>query len=332
MDILTLQFGHFANHVGAHFWNFQDEIAGIQDQKVDELAEDPPVDFERQYRRVDIGRDGSTSWQPRLIAVDLKGAMGAWGGGVDEVQEDPNQLMSNLLWEYGAEEFRADPLESHPFQQDLLLEEQHGAGVGDQEGDEMVADADAEENASEACEDAPVVETARTAAKYDFRNTVKTWTDYLKVVLPASSIRELQGLHHGVAPFVTYFDGKAIKGYEDEAVIDLVRRQLESCDRLDSVHTLVDAHNGFGGVANLVHSWLQEEQPKCGRLVVAVQPEATEEPPEATLDHSTVTSRALGSDAEACTWVSWETPPPFGPTDLSPWAPMGLGFGAGWGL
>lgn len=306
MDILTLQFGHFANHVGAHYWNFQDEMAAIQDQEADEPTDDPPVDLERQYRRADSGRDGSTSWQPRLVAVDLKGALGAWGAGGDEVLEDSNQLMGNLLWEYGVEAHREDPLESHPFQQDLMLEEQHGAGVGDEEGDEMVADAGAENDAGDGYEDAPNVKSARSASKYDFRNTVQTWTDYLKVELPTSSVRELQGLHHGVAPFLTYFDGKAIKGYGDEAVIDLVRRQLESCDRLDSVHTLVDAHNGFGGVANLVHSWLQEEQPKCGRLVMAVQPEApAEEPPENALDGGgTVASRALGSDSEACAWVS----------------------------
>tara|TARA_R110002050_G_scaffold220333_2_gene356189 strand:+ start:28 stop:300 length:273 start_codon:yes stop_codon:yes gene_type:complete len=24
-ELLTLQFGHYANHVGAHYWNFQEE-------------------------------------------------------------------------------------------------------------------------------------------------------------------------------------------------------------------------------------------------------------------------------------------------------------------
>ena len=28
-EIVTLQFGQYANHVGAHFWNFQDELIGL---------------------------------------------------------------------------------------------------------------------------------------------------------------------------------------------------------------------------------------------------------------------------------------------------------------
>eukprot|EP00884_Botryococcus_braunii_P017354 jgi/Botrbrau1/4301/Bobra.0390s0040.1 len=29
-EIITLQFGGFANYVGAHYWNFQDEVLGLQ--------------------------------------------------------------------------------------------------------------------------------------------------------------------------------------------------------------------------------------------------------------------------------------------------------------
>ncbi|KAK6924090.1 Misato Segment II tubulin-like domain [Dillenia turbinata] len=47
-EIVTIQACGFANFVGSHFWNFQDELLG--------LAEDPNSDqvFKTQYLNMDV--------------------------------------------------------------------------------------------------------------------------------------------------------------------------------------------------------------------------------------------------------------------------------------
>ena len=42
-EIVTLQFGEYANHVGAHFWNFQDELIGLA-SSISERDEDDSDD------------------------------------------------------------------------------------------------------------------------------------------------------------------------------------------------------------------------------------------------------------------------------------------------
>ena len=65
-EILTLQFGSYANHIGTHFWNIQDEmlgsIKGEEDLKNHEYA------FDRVYVSTDKGSF------PRAMIFDTKSA------------------------------------------------------------------------------------------------------------------------------------------------------------------------------------------------------------------------------------------------------------------
>lgn len=313
MEVLTLQFGHFSNHVGAHFWNFADEVAAIESQGASDAGDAGPViDPNRLLQITD--RHG---WRPRLVAVDQRGALGAYhGGGVNlDVQNDA------CMWDYEVATHQDDLLQQHPFQLDLEKEADswhHAAAEPWSEGDACEsevyrdsvepAESDDDKQAGDVGLGSDSKQWVRPSVEYDFGRTVRTWTDYIKVELPNTCVQELRGWHHGVSPFAMFFDGLEIKGREDEeGVVDLVRRQAEDCDQLDGVQVLVDMCSGFGGVAELVLRWVREESPKSGKLVVGVQPMESETDTvmsQATAADSQPDPVIAAGDPSACSWVS----------------------------
>ncbi|CAE6950206.1 MSTO1, partial [Symbiodinium natans] len=73
MEVITLQFGHFANHVGAHYWNLQDEAAAQEESAGDD--EEGLIDHTRLFHAAES--HGQLSWRPRAMVVDRAGALGA---------------------------------------------------------------------------------------------------------------------------------------------------------------------------------------------------------------------------------------------------------------
>ncbi|CAE8625172.1 unnamed protein product, partial [Polarella glacialis] len=297
--------------VGAHYWNFQDEVAAIEEASED--ANEPKLDHNRMHSSVE--HRGETSWRPRLVLVAGKGALGAaraYGKSYDEETAAEAEAAHSVLWGAGIEVLRAVPVETHRYQRHLEQEEDgDGDEMYDDEGprdmecqdDEMVDTVevgvgddtstgnawrgDGAVSGGAASSTAPSRSTPGDAAdirtpgwqpdKYDFRHSSRTWTDYLKVQLPDSCIHEMQAVHHGVSPFPLYWDGLEARGRQDEeAILDLVRKQIELCDQPDAVQVVYDMHDGFGGVADMALRWVREELPKSGKLVFAVQPELPE--------------------------------------------------------
>jgi hypothetical protein len=93
-EIVTLQFGEYANHVGAHFWNFQDELIGLassiserdDDDSDDDDSDDEEkklvnqnrfnaIDHECLYRQGETRR-GERIQTPRVVAYDLRSSLG----------------------------------------------------------------------------------------------------------------------------------------------------------------------------------------------------------------------------------------------------------------
>lgn len=102
-EILTLQFGHRANHVCTHFWNAQESYftysspsAGggadgassqqdLQQHREDDIS---PVDHDIHWR-AGIGAAGEDTYTPRALIYDLKGGFGGmkidgWEDGEEE--------------------------------------------------------------------------------------------------------------------------------------------------------------------------------------------------------------------------------------------------------
>jgi len=312
MEIITLQFGHYANYAGAHFWNFQDELAGLEaNTDTEGVCHDDwdncaKLDFNRFLAQSEAY--GSFLWKPRLVAVDKKGALGAFGGG--GVTVEPMHIKgdkTDLLWDHGVADHAFDVLQRHPFQLDLEREE-----LGyDQSSGVNVQDEDGNTHESDQMQIDCQSSTLRSAAEYNFSETVHTWTDYLKMRIPSSCVHELHGWHHGVDPFATYFDGLEMKGRDEEdMILDLIRQQMENCDQLDAVNVISEAYTGFSGLASNVLHWIKEEQPKCGRLVLSTQPELPNEEGSDEMESDLTSPSALNGpvlnqqDAEERAWVS----------------------------
>ena len=94
-SIITLQLGHYSNYVGAHFWNIQ-EAGFVFDNSVQ-----LDVDHSVLFREGRTQRDEVT-FTPRLVSVDLKGALGSlpvFGDLYDDVHQDLDKLESGLSWD-----------------------------------------------------------------------------------------------------------------------------------------------------------------------------------------------------------------------------------------
>jgi hypothetical protein len=81
---ITIQLGNYANYVGTHFWNYQDELY-LRLNNVDEsnASEDDKIDTSLPYDFMQIYRQnrtqsGQTICTPRLLVVDKKEHMSAY--------------------------------------------------------------------------------------------------------------------------------------------------------------------------------------------------------------------------------------------------------------
>ena len=69
--VITLQVGHYANFVGTHFWNAQELSFQVERDKND-------LDHDVFFREgcLNNGNSKEVTYTPRLVSVDLKGALG----------------------------------------------------------------------------------------------------------------------------------------------------------------------------------------------------------------------------------------------------------------
>ncbi|KAF9906276.1 mtDNA inheritance, partitioning of the mitochondrial organelle, partial [Lobosporangium transversale] len=75
-EIVTLQFGHYANFVGTHFWNTQEAHFNYQPSAQDNDATPEPLDHDCLYR-TGITNRGTETYTPRAMIFDLKGGFGS---------------------------------------------------------------------------------------------------------------------------------------------------------------------------------------------------------------------------------------------------------------
>ncbi|OMH82156.1 Protein misato [Zancudomyces culisetae] len=75
-EIITLQFGNYANYVGTHYWNLRTHERNAQNLKEQQTNENQDSLFFRE------GRDASnrTIYTPRLLIFDLKENIGSFDG------------------------------------------------------------------------------------------------------------------------------------------------------------------------------------------------------------------------------------------------------------
>eukprot|EP00898_Chlorokybus_atmophyticus_P008192 jgi/Chlat1/8374/Chrsp80S00638 len=271
-EVVTLQFGTYANFVGAHFWNIQDELLGLADQ----MGVEQEIDSNIVYR-VGETPQGVATYTPRLVALDMRGSLGSMraAGSLYDTSGE-GSLTSTSTWTGRADVHRAEPIERNEFLRSL-----------DAEAERATA-------SSPHTAEAPSTSNGTENVAANLEASVRYWTDYLKAHLHPKTVYELPGLWHDVTSFDNFGDGLAVMSSEEtrEALLDRLRFFAEECDHLQGFQCWVESNSGFAGVASEVLQEVRDEYRSAAVLVYGVRPHPPAAP-VAVVDAQQVLNRAL---------------------------------------
>ncbi|XP_058788776.1 protein misato [Phymastichus coffea] len=224
-EILTIQLGHYANFVGTHWWNIQETNFSYDPLNPSEINSDV------LYREGELQKN--ITYTPRLLIADLKGAFGYLSeeGNLLDVFQTDNQA-PEILWEENRLEIAKRPTANKsPFIQSLEKA------------------ASSEENIT-----------------YDLENETNTWVDYLVPRFHARTINVINEYEHGSRdqPFDIFSYGQNLWKTNNfsEDFTDKIRAYAEECNLMQGFQVLVDADDGFGGLAASLIQYLKDEYGK----------------------------------------------------------------------
>lgn len=277
-EVVTVQLGNVASHAGAHFWNIQDEAAGVEHEHaangtsmrgVGAGIASPGVDANVMYAETVSG------YRPRLLAIDFRGCFGSFethvGGRQRLGMSDGDVLAQEQIvanWDGRVDVSRGERAERSDFLQllDRYEEEEEEDGVcAAKENSEPNDGVVANETDDDADDDAE-----RNRELYDsvasLEGNVKYWTDYLKVDLPPRSLFEiplnldpsvdLDGFGSGCEAILA----AGAAGREAlEEIDDRVRCLVEECDMMQGMHFFADDWGGYAGIVATVLSELRDQ-------------------------------------------------------------------------
>ncbi|KAL3694334.1 hypothetical protein R1sor_007985 [Riccia sorocarpa] len=260
-EILTLQVGGYANFVGSHFWNFQDEILGLKEAGFeDPMIPTHGLNMDVLYREGET-RERQATYTPRLLSIDLRGSSGAVNPSGSLYEGPPQAELSSIqTWRGSAATFKAERHGKNKFLQSLDEEE---AEYREQLGDEEMKDAQSEE-----------VNESQRYIYQSLEEEVQFSTDYLKSHLHPSSTYQLPGCWQGVTPFEDYGTGQGLFSSEDrgEEIRDRVRLFVEECDTIQGFQCVVDDSGGFSAIAADLLEDIVEEYGRTPIFLFTVRP------------------------------------------------------------
>ncbi|VFV35422.1 protein misato homolog 1-like [Lynx pardinus] len=259
-EVLTLQLGHFAGFVGAHWWNQQDAALCAPTG-----AKEPPGELcpDVLYR---TGRTphGQETYTPRLILMDLKGSLSSLKqeGGLYR----DRQLDAAIAWQGKLTTHREELYPQIPGLQDLLSAE----GVLSSDGIWRVKSIPSGKGPP------PLTTAAAPKPFTPTEDSIRVWSDFLRVHLHPRSICMIQKYNHdGEAGRLEAFgQGESIlkepRCLED--VEDRLHFYVEECDHLQGFQILCDLHNGFSGLGAKAAELLRDEYSGRGIITWGLLP------------------------------------------------------------
>ncbi|VVA09550.1 Hypothetical predicted protein [Prunus dulcis] len=257
-ELVTLQVGSFANFVGSHFWNFQDELNG--------LAEDPYADpvFKNQSLNMDVlyrsgeTHQGTLTYTPRLVSVDLQGSLGSMSSRGTLYDEGSSASSNILTWGGNVSTHAAEPHKKNLFLQSLYGEEQENSLTFEN-------GVTGGENPRTEIHDRDKVESLENGVQY--------WTDFSKVEYHPQSLYELSGLWVDPQKFDNYGIGRESLsgGLQGEEISGRLRFFVEECDHIQGFQFIVDDSGGFSPLAVDVLESIADEYTNAPVLLYAVR-------------------------------------------------------------
>ncbi|MCO5578869.1 hypothetical protein L7F22_032716 [Adiantum nelumboides] len=270
-ELITVQVGPYANFVGSHFWNLQDEFLGLRnDPDADPYLANSGVNFYVLYR-VGETTQGVATYTPRLLAIDAKGSLGTLNAeGSLYKQSSSVDVNSVTSWKGQVSKHVAEPLVKNEFLK--CLEQEQVEWVCQQTGKEHTNSSEGSVICNPICHSEHII-------RKSLEESVQFWTDYSKVHFHPLSLYELEGVWHGTTSLDEYGSGKGIlNGYLKEDVLDRLRFFVEEADYMQGFKVLVDDSGGFASVATDLLEAVVDEYSKTPILLFTIRPPSVEKP------------------------------------------------------
>lgn len=230
-EIVTIQVGDYANYVGSHFWNFQDELLGLAgDPQADSVFKNHDLNMDVLYRTGHT-LQGIDTYTPRLLSINMRGSLGSMSSRGTLYKEAAPATSDVFTWTGGVSTQASEPQKKNLFLQSLYEEENQNM----------------------------VNETSGSPSEYQDRditesleNGVQFWTDYSKVHFHPQSLYELNGVWTDVGDFDNYGIGRDSFAWasQGEEISDRLRFFVEECDHVQGFQFVVDDSGGFSSVAS----------------------------------------------------------------------------------
>ncbi|CAK9320371.1 unnamed protein product [Citrullus colocynthis] len=251
-ELVTVQVGEFANFVGSHFWNFQDELIG--------LAVDPFGDavFQNQHLNMDVlYRSGETqqgvpTYTPRLVSVGFEGGLGSVSARGTLYNDDADTPSDIVTWRGNVATHHTEPRKKNLFLQSLSEEDQENLVNGKNSGREEIEDKD-------------IVEC--------LERDVTFWTDFSKVHYHPQSLYQFNGSWVDAREFDNYGIGKESFSWslQGEEIDERLRFFVEECDHIQGFQFIVDDSGGFSAIAGDFLESIADEYSNTPVLLFRVQ-------------------------------------------------------------
>ncbi|CAG9854358.1 unnamed protein product [Phyllotreta striolata] len=237
-EILTLQFGHYANFVGTHWWNLQDLSFNYDPSTPSEINHDV------LYREGQTSR-GEVTFTPRLLLADLKGSFGSLSeeGDLYKPNIDPNNVQTN----WNTSQLQVKHVEQRQPKNDFLKDLENPAELSKIHNKE-----------------------------YNFETTAKVWSDFLYSRFHPRTVEVIREYQHcnENTPFDAFTLGSAVWKTPQfaEDFSDRIRNYIEECDNFQGFHLITDCTNAFSGLSSSCLEFIGDEYNRKSVLVIPVIP------------------------------------------------------------
>ncbi|CAG8469540.1 10675_t:CDS:10 [Cetraspora pellucida] len=241
LEIVTLQFGHFSNYVGAHFWNTQEEYFSFD---TGQHAQETAVLHDTLFR-AGITQSGIETYTPRLMIYDLKGGFGSIKKMNRLYDETSDYQDADQKEDWKSETYAQAPYPKNEYLQSL--EEEEERGLSNEHTDNMEIDS--------------------TEKYFYLDETVNMWSDFNKIYYHPKSINTISNYQLGdeIIPFDVFSYGKNAylnQQKEEDSFEENLRFFTEECDAIQGFQVMTNVIDGFGGFSCSFIERLREEYPK----------------------------------------------------------------------
>ncbi|XP_061341724.1 uncharacterized protein LOC133288041 [Gastrolobium bilobum] len=256
-EIVTIQVGDFANFVGSHFWNFQDELLGLaSDPHADSVFKNQDLNMDVLYRTGE-GQQGILTYTPRLVSINLRGSLGSMSSHGSLYKEVDPTTSDVVTWTG-----RVSTQASEPHKKNLFLQRLYG----EEENSNMVNEINGSKNGSQSeYQDKDIIDSLEDGVRF--------WTDYSKVHYHPQSLYELNGVWADAEEFNNYGIGRDSFSWtsQGEEIGERLRFFVEECDHIQGFQFVVDDSGGFSAVAAEFLENIVDEYTNTPVLLYAVQ-------------------------------------------------------------